>query len=288
MEKYHTKHYSKGKVYLNLFTTAALLLTVSLFSNCSNDDDDNWKKTKEEGRPSKIISTERGAVYFYYHSDKLVKIKEDEGSTFNFKYNGNELIEVNYSPTDKSIADGNGSTTFTRKGNIITVKSSAEPNFHTYTQEIELRENGLPIKISDKDINEPASNKLRLSIAPPTYTLYTYDNSSKNLIQKRVYNSKTNILQMTYNYSYDSKYGATSKNGLPVWYNIYSENEYAYRFTYLNYVNNLTKVEFINNIDNYTVPTTFSNKYTDNGYPSSVISDTKGADEGSPSYIIEY
>lgn len=288
MRKHHTKHYSESKNYPNLLAIVTLLLSTSLFSSCSDDDNDNWVKTKVEGRPSKIVSSERGSIYFYYQSDKLVKIKEDEGSTSNFKYKGDELIEVTYSPTDKNVADGNGSTTFSREGNIITVKSSGEPSFYTYTREIELGDNGLPLKISDKGLKEPGPDGKDLTIVAPTYILYTYDDSGKNLIEKRIYDAQTNQLKTTQTYNYDSKYGAASKNGLPRWYNIYIENQYTYRFIYLNYANNLTKIEFINNIDNYTVPTTFTYKYADNGYPLSIVSNIKDADEGSPSYIIEY
>lgn len=288
MRKHHTEHYPQGYSYLNLQTIAALLISASIFAGCSDDDNDNWEKTKLEGRPSRITSSTNGSIYFYYQSDKLIKIKEDKGSTSNFKYNGNELIEVTYSPTDKNVADGNSITTFSREGNIITAKSSGEPSFYAYTQEIELGDNGLPAKISDKSLKEPGPEGKDLIMAAPTYILYTYDDSGKNLIEKRIYDAKTNQLMTTYNYSYDSKYGTISKNGLPAWYNIYIENQYTYHFIYLNYANNLTKVEFINNAENYSVPTTFSYKYTDNGYPSTVVSNTKDADEGSPSYTIEY
>lgn len=289
MRKHHTEHYSQGYSYLNLLTIAALLISASIFAGCSDDDNDNWEKTKLEGRPSRITSSTNGSIYFYYKSDKLIKIKEDKGSTSNFKYNGNELIEVTYSPTDKNVADGNSITTFSREGNIISAKSSGEPSFYAYTQEIELGDNGLPAKISDKSLKEPGPKGKDLIMAAPTYILYTYDDSGKNLIEKRIYDAKTNQLMTTYNYSYDSKPGIMSKTGLPGWFYIFREDSYNLNFMFLNYTNNLTKLSFKHSSENMNITTNFAYKYTDNGYPSWLSKHMDGdVEEASYDQAIEY
>ncbi len=210
MRKHHTEHYSQGYSYLNLLTITALLISASIFAGCSDDDNDNWEKTKLEGRPSKITSSTNGSIYFYYQSDKLIKIKEDKGSTSNFKYNGNELIEVTYSPTDKNVADGNSITTFSREGNIITAKSSGEPSFYAYTQEIELGDNGLPAKISDKSLKEPGPEGKDLIMAAPTYILYTYDDSGKNVWKRNFGQPNTAGSDRPWFHYHDSGNGSSS------------------------------------------------------------------------------
>ncbi len=242
MKTYHTKLRLQGSNYLSLLAIIALLFVSTSFIGCSDDDDD-WKKTNIEGRPSKIDYEGDPSTYLYYKNDKLIQVKSEESTAKQFTYENNELTEVYTYQTNPDIMDGTSQASYKREGNKITVKRSGEPGGNYYlVQEIELGTNELPIKITNKGFQYD-NDEYPLPEQVLYYTLFTYDDvSNKKLIKKEVYEVDTNKKVGTYTYEYDNNKGMFSNNGLPGWYNI-SKIDYLESFMYLCTTNNITKID---------------------------------------------
>lgn len=268
---------AKGKVYLRFATIATLLLVSISFIGCSDDDDNDWIKTKANGQPSRISTEGENTSYFYYKNNQLIKRTEQGLSATEYTYEKKELTKRHSYMTTPDIMDGSSETTFERNGNIITTKSTGEPggNFH-FIQEIELGTNELPIKITNLgykyDNNEYPEPKQTVY-----YHLFTYDESGKILIKKEVYEKETDKKVGTYTYEYDSNKGVFSNNRLPAWYNIYLSED-LYSFMHLCTTNNIVKINIVDYRynDDPIRSATFTYEYNNEQYPVRVSSTING------------
>lgn len=278
MRNYHTKFNRKGINYLNVLSILTLVLISVAFSGCSDDDEDDWKKTNTEGRPSKIVLADNKTLYFYYQNNQLKQRKDSEGWVVDFKYENGELVGKYSYPTDPNIADGTSGATYKRVNNKITVQSTGEPdgNFY-YEEEIELNSNDLPVRITShgyKYIN----NEYEVPERPLYYKVFTYDTSGKNLIKKETFELSTNKKTETYSYEYDNNKGMMSQNGLPAWYNIYTAFEiHSYTYVYLNITNNVSKINIERTNDTDPIRNkSLTYEYNNNKYPTSATATNTG------------
>lgn len=271
MGNYHFKFSSRVINTLSVLTTLTLILTCVAFSGCSDDDDD-WKKTKIEGRPSKIILKDNTTLYFYYQNNQLKQRKDSKGWITDFKYKNGELVEKHSYPTDPNIADGTSMTTYKRENNKITVQIFGEPNGNFYYEEvIELNSNELPVRVTSSGYKY-INNEYEVPKRPLYYRIFTYDTSGKNLIKKETFELDTNKKTETYSYQYDNNKGIMSQNGLPAWYNIYTAFELeSYAYVYFNITNNVSKINIERPNDTNPVRSkSFTYEYNNNKYPTSV------------------
>lgn len=225
----------------------AVLICSIFIVSCDNDDND-LQVTGINGKPSGIKYDNTNA-FFYYQGSKLSRIKEIKGSILDFKYENNELVSISYSPEDKGVQDGIGSTVFRKEGsNKIIIESSGAPSFSLYRHELEVNENNIPIKITEVGIYDRTGTSGELSkvMDGKYYAVFTYDSDNKNLIKQTLYNKSTSEIVTTYDYEYDNNLGIMSKIDLPLWfyaYKAYGARDFrnTYNRIYFNYCNNVIK-----------------------------------------------
>lgn len=265
-----------------LFALCTILIT-SVFglSSCSKDDDDDGSspRTKINGRPSRYEFTQNDEgkqTFFFYNEDKLTKVRIKDSEDI-YTYTNGYLTKIETRNTNKDIADGNGFTTFTRKKNLIYIETMAEPSWTEYIKEIELNSENLPIKITSytPKVNENPSI---------SYTIYTYD-SAKRVTKMEFYNANEKKPETTVTLEYDNSPGSVSKNGLPMWYNIYRAD---YGYSYANYINNVSKRTIVyNKSGEATTVMNYTYEYNKEGYPVSITQQVAGK-EDSHKYTIAY
>ncbi len=176
-------------------TQILVVLVYSVFIvSCDNDDND-LQVTGINGKPSGI-KYDNTNVFYYYQGSKLSEIKEIKGSISDFRYENNELVSISYSPEDKNVADGIGSTVFRKDANNkIIIESSGAPSFSLYRHELEVNENNIPLKITEVGIYDRTGTNGELSkvMDGKYYAVFTYDSENKNLI-----NTENNLLLIIY------------------------------------------------------------------------------------------
>ncbi|PXV68903.1 hypothetical protein CLV62_101169 [Dysgonomonas alginatilytica] len=255
-----------------LFT---LLFLVGVTSGCDNDKYNNAGGVN--GRPSSLKDGNDSRVFFSYsYEERINQIKEEKGSICDFKYENGELSSISVSPADKNVADGHALTEFTREGNKIIIERWAEPSSSIYKQEIELDNDGIPVKITDVGVySHTGSNGEITKIREgESYAIFTYDLTTKNLLNQTVYNKITSEATASYTYEYDDKYGVVSRLDMPLWfYAFYAYRNKDYRNDYgcifFNYSNNVIK-ETVTNITEGTKPSiiTYNIQYNNDNFPT--------------------
>ncbi|MDR2950562.1 MAG: hypothetical protein LBV71_15350 [Prevotella sp.] len=266
-----------------LFILICLVFVIS----CSDDDDNNLQSTGVNGKPGKVIikytdpNSKDTDVFFYYKADKLTRTKAIKGSVLDFNYENNELKSVYTSPEDKEVADGHGSTKFSKESNKIIIESWGEPSSDLFRWELELDENNIPVKITEMGMYSPSGANGELSKVRDGeyYSVFTYDQTTKNLVKQIVYNIGTSNIAATYEYEYDNNPGAISKIYLPLWYyayKAYMNREYrnVYNRLFFNYTNNIQK-EIVDTEEGESI-VNYSYKYNKNNTPVSMGSDIYG------------
>ena len=230
------------------------ILILSTLSSCSDDDD--LQLTGINGKPSYIECKNDFSsvtpVYFSYQGDKLVQLKEIEGSIFEFKYEENKLVSVYISPESKDVADGHGSISFKHEeNNKIIIESTGEPFFYISRWTLELNEKGVPSKISEDGIfsHTGANGEVTKTSEGQYYATFNYDQASR-LLKLIVSEKNTEETVITYKYEYDNNTGSISKLNLPLWYYAYTayrdrKSSNPYEKFFLNYINNIQKETFI-------------------------------------------
>lgn len=273
--------------------TFFILLCAIVMVSCSNDDGD-FQLTGVNGRPSSIKSQNRGMgdIFFYYQGNQISSIKQTKGTISQFRYDNNELVSVDFSPEDKNIADGSGSISFKKEGNNkIIIESLAEPSSNKYRWELELNEDNIPIKITDKGIFSISGTSEDLSVAGEReyYGVFSYDPVTKSLKSQAIYSIKTGKIVAAYTYEYDSNIGAISKVDLPLWYYAYMvyrsrDSASAYDRLFFNYSNNIVKESIdsdniaVKDVINYTY------KYNKENAPILMKSDRPNTEDLSITY----
>lgn len=208
----------------SIFALSLAFMFLACFTSCDKDED--LKLTKENGKPSSLSNASNPNVFYYYDGDKLKSIKEIKGSISNYEYKGGKLVSVNYSPEDKSVADGHGTVRFEQVGNKIQIASWGEPVSGEYRWELEMDGNGIPQRITEIGFfSHNKEGKLVVEEEGVYYTEFTYDPVKKNLLKLAMFEKKTVNQLMTYTFEYDNNPGALSKIDLPLWYHAYQ----AYR-----------------------------------------------------------
>lgn len=264
------------------------VLVCTIIVSCSDDDGD-LQSTGINGKPGKVtikytdpsfnsIDTD---VFFYYQGDKLTRTKAIKGSILDFSYQNNELISVATSPEDKNVADGHGSTTFSKEGSKITIQSWGEPSSDFFRWELQLDENNIPVKITDLGIysHTGADGELSKIKEGKYYSAFIYEQTTKNLVKQTVYDISTSIVVATYEYEYDKNLGAISKIDLPLWYYAYKayiNRDYrnVYNSLFFNYSNNIQK-ETIDTEEGKSV-VNYNYQYNKSNTPVSMGSDIYG------------
>lgn len=263
-----------------------LILMCTTVVSC-NDDDGDLQSTGIDGKPGKVIikSTNPNStdtdVFFYYQGDKLTRTKAIKGSIHDFDYKNNELTSVAISPEDKEVADGHGSTKFSKESNKIIIESWGEPGFDLFRWELELDGSNIPVKITETGMysHSGADGELSKVRDGKYYSVFTYEQSTKNLVKQVVYNISTSAIAATYEYEYDNSPGAISKIDLPLWYyayEAYRNRDYAsaYSRLFFNYSNNILK-ETIDTEEGETI-VNYTYRYKKSNTPASMGNDVLG------------
>lgn len=269
-----------------LFT---LLFLAGVTSGCDGDNDFRG----ENGKPSSIKSGDNSRVLFSYSNGakQITQIKEIKGSVWDFKYENNMLSSISFSPEDKRVADGHGFTEFIREGNKIIIEQTGEPSFDMFKQELESDGDGIPVKITDIGVYSHIGNGEIAKVREgESYSVFTYDLTTKNLLKQTVYNQVTLEVTANYSYEYDNKQGAISKLDLPLWfyaYSAYNNKDYrnGYNRIFFNYSNNVIK-ETVTNIaeGGQSSVISYNLQYNNDNFPTSMGNNLYGGTYMSISY----
>lgn len=256
-----------------LASTALLAASFCLFS--CNDDIEGFGLTGKDGLPSALITTDK-TTYLSYSGNRLMQMMDEIGFTTSFEYEGNELKWVSFAPpADPNIADGHGSTRFEKDGNKILAKSSGEPSFDVSVNEIELDENGLPAKITEKGLFQMTGEGEKQLSDGKYYSILTFEPSTKNLIKLERFSLEDSTLITSYTFKYNSQPGSMSKVELPSWF-------FAYWYQRNPHISELLSRQFLNNNNTLMEETTtdeasgesntihYKYTYNDKSYPVSV------------------
>jgi hypothetical protein len=247
---------------------------------CSADDD-AIKPTGENGKPSQMkYGLDNSGLLFYYQADRLWQTKSESGSVTEFIYENDELTSLHFYQTDERVADGGGSISFKKEGDRkILVEHIAEPSFDIYTQEIELDERNLPVKITQTGLfasGFPPGEERQLLQAGRYYSLFSYDASTLSLLKEEVFLIENDKRIGVYTYEYENTPGVIDRMNAPLWFYIYhSSNPYTPGI-YLHYARNLSKasikVDENLNIDENQWHRTldYSYEYNKAGYPLTI------------------
>lgn len=258
------------KVLTTIISVTCGLASMILFS-CENDE---FPSTGIDGCPSMISIQNEGKTTFAYHDKQLAKIKSPSGFTIHYEYKNGELTSRSITPPE-NVADGNGRTNFIHEGNKIKVESSGEPSFELYTEEIELDENGYPVKISDTGVFQWDEKGLSPVSEGQHYALFTYSSSTRQLTRQEIYSLKDSSLLASYTYEYDGNPGVISHMAHPVWHAIWTSyrDSYSTRFSnlyFLSYRNNITQIKVEDKESNLFKTVTFQYTYNSKGFPVQV------------------
>ena len=252
-----------------LITTALIAVSFCLFS-CDNDTE-GFGFTGKDGLPS-TFKTENQTTYLSYSGNRLLQMMDQDGFTTTFNYEGDELRSVFFAPpADPNIADGHGSTRFEREGNKIRVKSSGEPSFELSVQEIELDENGLPVKITDTGAFQMTGEGEKKLWDGKFYYVLTFDPSTKNLLKREKFDLEDSTLITSYTFQYNNQPGSMSQVELPLWYFVHCSSATGPSSRqYLNYRNTLTEETVTDGKTGDAHTTYYKYVYNKNAYPVSV------------------
>lgn len=227
------------------------VLSLLFLLGCS-DNDDELVRTYQEGKPSCIIAGDNTKTFIYYQGDRISRIKETDGATYNFEYKDNELTSISFYQTDKNIMDGFGGIHFKREGNKIMIESSGAPSFILAVKELELDDNDIPIKMTDMGFYEQTANGLEKMREGKYYTLFHFDDTTKNLLKMETFDIATNKLEASFQLVYDDSYGIMSNLNMPLWFYAYYNHSFynsytlkaIFRLPFFNYANNLIKATY--------------------------------------------
>lgn len=253
------------------------------YTSCS--DNDNSKG--ENSRPSSIETNQeqKSKIKFHYQDDRISKIIKEKGSTIHFEYNNNELISIFLSPTDPQKADGN-LIKFSKKGNKVIVTKSNDSESHT--EEIELDENNIPIKMTYKGLYFPEFEDYN------NYTYhssFTFDSQTQKLLKEEIFFENSSDIIYTYTYEYEDSPGIFSKVNLPLWFYVYCCHQFRNSTTgiellFTNYANNILEKNIALLVDDMILNTriNYTYSYNKNGFPSIVT--THNRDEENDEFTV--
>jgi hypothetical protein len=251
------------------------LLTAGMMA-CSTDDD-AIKPTGENGKPSQMkYSLDNTGLLFYYQADRLWQTKSESGGVTEFIYKNDELASLHFYQTNEMIADGGGSISFKKEGDRkILVEHTAEPFFDIYTQEIELDERNLPVKITQTGSfagGFPPGEERQLLQAGRNYSLFSYDASTLSLLKEEVFLIENDKRIGVYTYEYENTPGVIGRMNAPLWFYIYRSSNTYTPGIYLHYARNLSKATININVDENQWHETFDYSYEYNkaGYPVTI------------------
>lgn len=268
-----------------LVSTTLIAAAFCLFS-CDNDSE-GFGFTGKDGLPS-AFKTDNRTIYLSYSGNQLLKMMEKDGSTTSFNYEGNEFQGVSFAPpADPNIADGHGFVDFEKEGNKIIVKQGGEPSMDiSYNQEIELDENGLPIKITDLGAFQMTGEGYKKIGDGRNYSILTFDPSTKNLAKLEIFSLEDSKLITTHTFTYNNQPGSMSQMELPSWFfvfwfqkSLYSTGVYPRQ--YLSHQNTLTEEAITDGETGNTQTIHYKYVYNKQSYPVSV-------DNGKESMEIKY
>ncbi len=252
----------------------------------SCNDDEEIRLTKENGKPSFIKFDEYdGDIYFYYEGNHITQIIEEKGAIINFKYINDELASLSMRPTDKEMPDGNVFIEFKKEDNKIIVESTVDPFFDTIIKEIELDENNIPIKITDKGLYH-REEKLEDGAY---YSVLLFDPKTKNLIKEETFDIATSQLIATRTYQYENTPGIFSKTDFPLWFYAYQNQNYyhfslRYYIIYFNYSNNISNMIIEDSRYNNIEKINYNYNYNKDGFPISIQINTSNKQTMSVKY----
>lgn len=265
---------------LSTFSLSCVLVATSL-GLFSCEDSENTPATQEDGRPSALNDGVQ-AYYFTYEDQRLSSIQERDGASQTFKYVNNELTTLETLPP-KGVADGSGFTLFKKKDeHLIRVESCGEPSLDMqYVEEISLDENGLPLKITDAGIFRHTGEGSTLLEKGRSYSTFTIDPSTKNLLKLETYSLEDSTLIESYAYTYDSQSGITSQVDCPAWFPYYWSYRHSYSYDssnilFLNHINNVIEITHENPQEPKTVTVTYAYTYNSNQFPIKIKENSNG------------
>lgn len=263
------------------FTTLlpASLLAIAVLSACDNDKD--FPSTGKPGCPSLLEYADGGQFSLSYADRRPFRILSPEGSATQFNYENGVLSSLSFSPPE-GVADGHASISFERESeHIIRVKQSGEPSWSTSRiEEIELDDNGYPVRITDLGIYQyrgstPETMHYELIREGKTYTRLSFDLSTGHLLKREVYNRADSALLSSSRYEYTSTPGLFSAVDLPRWFTGYwcdhvaSQSDPYYRLYYHTHTN-LLKETVVNAEGEQISTLTYDYTYDRNGFPNQV------------------
>lgn len=256
------------------------MLTSLLLLSC-NDDDDELKLTKKDGLPSffeQINQTYNTQIYFSYQDNQITLFKNDDGSTSRYNYESGFPSEIISGPPTNA-ADGHGETRFIKEtDHKIRVEGWGEPSSMLHIREIELDDNGFPVKITDLGSFDRIDGNLIQMREGAKYAKITIDPTTKNLLKREVFKLKNSELIATYSYEYENTPGTMSSIDWPLWLFIYlcDGNSTSYTSSYrqfFNYKNNLIKETAFNKEEGINCTVNYTYTYNQNGYPITATND---------------
>lgn len=268
----------------NILNYILLFFLPISYTSCSNTDESN----RENGRPNFIIinQEQKSKIKFYYQDDYISKIIEEKGSTIHFEYNNDELISIFLSPTDPPKADDNILIKFSRKGNKVIVTKS--DNSESSTEEIELDENNIPIKMRYKGLYFPEFEKYY------NYTYhssFTFDSQTQELLKEEIFFENSSDIIYTYTYEYEDSPGIFSKVNLPLWFYAYCSHQFRNSTTgiellFTNYANNIIEKNIDLLVDDMILNTriNYTYSYNKDGFPNIVT--THNRDEETDEFTV--
>lgn len=263
------------KQFIRILISTALIAVSFCLSSCDNDTE-GFGLTGKDGLPS-AFKTDNQTTYLSYSGNRLLQMMNQDGFTTTLNYEGDELRSVSFAPpADPNIADGHGSTDFERDGNKILVTSSGEPSLNiSYNQEIELDENGLPVKITDLGAFQITSEGYIKIEDGENYLILSFDPSTKDLLKLEIFSLEDSKLITTHTFTYNNQPGSMSQVELPSWFfcfwfkkSSYSTGTYSRQF--LNHQNTLTEETITDGETGNTQTIHYKYTYNKNSYPVSV------------------
>jgi hypothetical protein len=212
----------------------------------------------------------------YDYQGNIAQIKVENGTISSYSYSSknNDFTSISVSYIDNSIFDGYGGITFKKESrNKIIIESSGAPSFYKHRQELELDDNGIPVKITDIGTYSFSGEEIpRLEGEKEYYSEFTYDPETKNLLNQVLYSKNSSEAIATYTYEYDSNPGIMSDVNLPLWFYTYYayHNSHIYGGLFFNHHNNIIKETIDSNIMTGQVVVNYKYQYNSEGFPISM------------------
>lgn len=261
-----------------LFSTlsSAILLMAGLcLSSCSDNDD--FRLTGIDGRPSALFSNGQVTASFIYSGNLFARIQYPDGRAAHFNYENGEFSGIFYTPP-KDVADGHAWVDFSKTGDkTYKVSRGGEPaGDFSYREEIELDTNELPFKVTFAGIYQQTVDGEKLITEDGRYALQTFDPATRQLLKQEVFDNESNLL-VKYTYEYDNASGNISHLEFPMyflgwWYYRNANSNDFENIQFLNRRNNITKITSENREGNIST-VTYTYKYNENNFPISVSCD---------------